>query len=206
MSSATRDRTIALIRTGTANLASVLAAFRRLGHAPLVTTDPQRVAEAAIAILPGVGAFGASMGEVQAAGLGEVLRERAAADRPLMGVCVGLQLLCGSSEEGPGVPGLGVIPGHVARFPEQPGLRVPNMGWCAVTPTAGARWLQPGHAYFAHSYRLTSVPEGWEGAVAEHGGPFVAALERGRTLALQLHPELSGAWGEDLLRRWLEEV
>ncbi len=200
-------RSLALVRTGTANLASVGAAFERLGYAPEITMDPAAVAVADVAVLPGVGAFGAARAALDASeGLVEALLGRIAAGRPLLAVCVGLHLLCASSEESPGVVGLGVVDGHLARFPAGPGVRVPHMGWAHVTPTSGARWLRPGAAYFAHSYRLPAVPAGWEGATAEHGGSFVAALERGPVLALQLHPELSGAWGEDLLRRWLEEV
>ena len=99
--------------------------------------------------------------------------------------------------------------GTVARFPEQPGLRVPNMGWCAVTPTPGARWLRPGHAYFAHSYAVDGeqagrlAASGWEVLSADHGAEFVAGVRRGRILACQFHPELSGAWGQDLLAGWL---
>ena len=200
---------LVLVRTGTANLASVLAAFRRLGFDPEVTTDPDQVASADLAVLPGVGAFGASRAALEG-GLDEAIRSRVTADRPLLAVCVGLQLLCRASEESPGVAGLGVVDGSVGRFatqaPDGQALRVPHMGWTAVTPTAGARWLSAGFAYFAHSYRLDAIPEGWEGATAEHGVRYVAGLERGAVLALQCHPELSGAWGQSVLEAWAGEA
>ncbi len=193
-----------LLETGTANLASVRAAFRRLGVEPRPGTDPAAVRDARHVVLPGVGTFGAAMARLRERGLDDALRERVAAGRPLLAVCVGLQLLCEGSGESPGVDGLGIVPARVTRF--EGAVRVPHMGWTRVTPTPGARWLRDGFAYFANSYRLPRVPEGFEGATADHGGPFVAALQRVGLLALQCHPELSGAWGAALLRAWLEEA
>ena len=98
--------------------------------------------------------------------------------------------------------GLGLLPARATRFSR--GVRVPQLGWNLVRPRPGCRLLQEGHAYFANSYKLDAVPDGWQGALAEHGGAFVAAVERGAVLACQFHPELSGAWGLALLRRWLD--
>ena len=192
---------VLVVRTGTANTASVLAGLERAGAAAAVVEDPARVAAARRVVLPGVGALAPAMERLAAGGLGEVLVARIAAGRPTLAVCLGLQLLCSSSEESPGRDGLGVIPGRVTRFGA--GLRVPQMGWNRVAPDAGCRLLQPGWAYFANSYRLVEPPPGWAVARADHGGPFVAALERGTVLACQFHPELSGDWGQALLRRWL---
>ncbi len=192
---------VLVVRTGTANTASVLAGLERAGAAAAVVEDPARVAAARRVVLPGVGALAPAMERLAAGGLGEVLVARIAAGRPTLAVCLGLQLLCSSSEESPGRDGLGVIPGRVTRFGA--GLRVPQMGWNRVAPDAGCRLLQPGWAYFANSYRLVEPPPGWAVARADHGGPFVAALERGTVLACQFHPELSGDWGQTLLRRWL---
>jgi imidazole glycerol phosphate synthase glutamine amidotransferase subunit len=193
---------VLVVRTGTANTASVLAGLRRAGAAAAVAEDPEPVAAARRVVLPGVGALAPAMERLAAGGLGEVLVARIAAGRPTLAVCLGLQLLCSSSEESPGRDGLGVIPGRVTRFGA--GLRVPQMGWNRVAPDAGCRLLQPGWAYFANSYRLVEPPPGWAVARADHGGPFVAALERGAVLACQFHPELSGDWGQALLRRWLD--
>ena len=97
--------------------------------------------------------------------------------------------------------GLAAIPGRARRFPEA--VRVPQFGWNQVEPGPGCRLLEPGYAYFANSYRVLEAP-GCRVATAEHGGRFVAALEQGRVLACQFHPELSGAYGQELIARWLE--
>lgn len=191
-----------VIRTGTANLASILAGLRRVGAAPRVTADPRDVALAPRVVLPGVGTLAAAMERLAACGLVGPLSERLAAGRPLLAVCLGLQLLCAESDESPGVAGLGVVPGRVTRFDS--GLRVPQLGWNRIEPEQQCRLLEPGHVYFANSYRLTGAPGGWRVAWCDYGGPFVAALERGAVLACQFHPELSGRFGLELLRRWLE--
>ncbi len=193
---------IAVIPTGVANTASVLAGLRRAGGKPRLERDPERIAAADHAVLPGVGAFAAGMRELHSADLGQVLRARIAAGRPTLAICLGLQLLCERSEESPGVDGLGCVAGDVAHF--DAGVRAPQFGWNHVTPAADCRLLRPGYAYFANSYRLPTAPPGWHAATADHGGRFVAAMEHGAVLACQFHPELSGRWGIDLLRRWLE--
>jgi imidazole glycerol phosphate synthase glutamine amidotransferase subunit len=118
-----------------------------------------------------------------------------------LAICLGLQILAEESEENPGVRGLGVLPATVTRFAD--GLRVPQLGWNRVAAGDGARLLEDGAAYFANSFKLDNVPPGWTGATADHGGEFVAALERGPVLACQFHPELSGHWGQTLIERWL---
>ena len=129
------------------------------------------------------------------------LVERVEADRPTIAICVGHQLLFTGSDESPGVRGLGMIDAHVGRYPET--VRVPQFGWNALEPEEACDLIEPGYAYFANSYRAIAAP-GWRVAGAEHGGRFVAAMERGRVLACQFHPELSGAYGHALLSRWLE--
>lgn len=193
-----------IIETGVANIASLFAGFRRLGAAPALTTDPDVVRTADRVVLPGVGAFAAGVARLRDRGLAPPLRERIAADRPTLAVCLGLQLLCESSEESPGETGLGAVPVHVTRFGA--GVRVPQFGWNRVEPGPGASCLEPGFAYFANSFRIDAavVPAGFGVATADHGGPFVAALQRGGLLACQFHPELSGAWGQALLGRWLQ--
>ena len=190
-----------IVATGVANTASVQAALRRLGAEPVLSQDPEAVRTADQLVLPGVGAFGAAMQTLRERGLEEALRERLLSGRPTLTICLGLQLLCKASEESPGAVGIGLIDASLGRFGA--GLRVPQMGWNRVEPTPGARLLTSGSAYFANSYRLAALPPGWEGATSDHGGPFVAALERGALLACQFHPELSGAWGQALLGRWL---
>lgn len=192
---------VLIARTGVANLASVVAGFQRLCATVRLGESAHDIATAARVVLPGVGAFGAGMRRLHETGVAEALRERIAAGRPTLAVCLGLQLLCESSEETPGVPGLGVVPGHVTRFSS--GLRVPQIGWNRIVPDDGCRFVQPGHAYFANSFRLPAAPTGWRAALADYDGPFVAALERGAVLACQFHPELSSDWGMALLGRWL---
>ena len=196
-----KPRSVCVVRTGVANLASVVTGLERVGASPRVGNDPVEIANAQWVVLPGVGAFGAGMTQLRADGLVEPLRHRIAAGLPTLAVCLGLQLLCEGSEESPGVEGLGVVPGRVTRFPET--LRVPQLGWNQVEPTPGCRLVEPGFAYFANSFRLAETPHGWRAAHADYGGGFVAALERGRVLACQFHPELSSAWGIALLKRWL---
>ena len=197
------SRTIVIVRTGTANLASVRAAFERLGHGVELTEDPIRVAEADRVVLPGVGAFGASMAELVKKSLTAPLIERARRNRSLLAICVGMQLLCRESTESPGARGLEVVHAQVSRF-GAPGLRVPQLGWNDVVAPPDARFVRSGVAYFANSYRVQQVMDGWIASTADHGGSFVAAMERGNVLACQFHPELSGAWGAQLLARWVE--
>lgn len=192
---------VLVVQTGTANIASVLAGLRRAGARPVVDNDPARLARADRVVVPGVGALAAAMSRLGRDGLIGVLRDRVSAGRPTLAVCLGLQLLCRSSEESEGVAGLGVLEAEVQRF--RGDVRVPQMGWNRVVPGKDCRYLEPGYAYFANSYRLTGAPDSWNTAWSDHGGPFVAAVEKGDVVACQFHPELSGSWGRDLLVRWL---
>lgn len=189
------------MRTGVANLASMENGLRKAGALPITNNDPGAIRDAAAVVLPGVGAFAAGMEALAAGGLDRALCDRIAAGRPTFAVCLGLQLLFEASEEGPGVRGLGIVPGAATRFPAS--VRVPQFGWNRVLPSATSMLLQSGYAYFANSYRVTSPPPGWAAATSDHGGAFVAAIERGDVVACQFHPELSGPWGIALLRRWI---
>jgi imidazole glycerol-phosphate synthase subunit HisH len=191
---------VVVLPTGTANLASVLAAFARQGAKAKIAREPAEVEDAERVVLPGVGTFGATMAGLRAAGLDAAIAERARSGAPILAMCVGLQVLFETSDESPG-EGLGVLPGRVGRFPET--VRVPQFGWNRIEPEPGCRYLEPGHAYFANSFRVLAAP-GCKVAHAEHGERFVAALERGPLVACQFHPELSGAFGHDLIARWLE--
>ncbi|MFQ5523542.1 MAG: imidazole glycerol phosphate synthase subunit HisH [Acidimicrobiia bacterium] len=192
---------LAIVPTGTANTASVMAALRRQGAEPCLVARPEEVEAAGQVVLPGVGTFGAAMAELDRLQLRQALASRVAEGRPTLAVCVGMQLLGADSEESPGVAGLGVIPGGVSAFPDD--VIVPQLGWNRVEPEAACRFLEPGWAYFANSYRFVSPPQGWTAATTQYGGSFVSALERGDVLACQFHPELSGEWGAKLLDRWL---
>jgi len=195
---------LVVVDTGAANTASVRAAFARLGLAATVTARPADVAGAERVVLPGVGAFGPAARRLRANGLDAVLAERVAADRPVLAVCLGLQLLCEASDEAPGMPGLGLLEGRVRAFP--PGVLSPQLGWNRVRPSRPGGLVEEGHAYFANGYRLVEPPRAGACSLSDHGGPFVAAVERGALLACQCHPELSGAWGRALLARWIERT
>ncbi len=192
---------VVIVPTGTANLASVMAAFRRLGAEPRVAEHQGDIARASHVMLPGVGAFGASMTRLREQALDGVLRDRVQADRPTICICVGHQLLFEESEESPGAVGLGVVPERIGRFGHD--VRAPQFGWNLVRPSEGCNLLEEGYAYFANSYRALAAP-GWNVAQAEHGGIYLAAVERGKVIGCQFHPELSGAYGAALLSRFLE--
>lgn len=192
---------VVVVRTGIANLASVLAAFTRLGVETHVSSDASDIEDASHVVLPGVGSFGPAVAELTSRGLGDVLRARVEEERPTLAICLGMQLLCASSEEAPGVAGLGLIPAPVERFRSD--VRIPQIGWNEITPTPGCEMLARGHVYFANSYRLAAAAPGWYAATSHHGETFVAAVERGGVLACQFHPELSGEYGRNLLSRWL---
>lgn len=190
-----------ILPTGTANLASVEAAFRKLGAGTSRARDPDAIVKASRVVLPGVGTFGATMAGLRKAGFDQAIVERVEAGRPTLTMCVGLQVLFETSEESPGIRGLDAIEGTVGRFPDD--VSVPQFGWNLIEAEAGCRYLQSGYAYFANSFRTRAAP-GCRCARAHHGEPFIAAFEQDDVVACQFHPELSGAFGHGLMQRWLE--
>ena len=196
---------VLIVPTGTANLASVKAAFQRLGADVAMAGQAEEIEAAMRVVMPGVGAFASSIGHLRRRGFADALCARIKAGRPTFAVCVGLQLLFEGSEESPDTRGLGAISGRITRLPDS--VRVPQLGWNRVEAGADCSLIEPGHAYFANSYRATPpLPDGWATATADHGGPFIAAFERGPVLACQFHPELSGPWGRALIERWLDKA
>jgi len=193
---------VALADYGAGNLRSLSSALVRAQAEPLVTTDAAVVAEAPLALIAGVGHVGSAAAGLARHGLDEALRERVAAGRPVAGICVGMQLLVGESEEGG--RGLGVLPGTVPRIR---GPRVPHMGWNTLAATRTSKildGLDGADVYFAHSFAVEPGDEELAVATVEHGGRIVAAVERGPLAGVQFHPERSGAAGartlENLLR------
>ena len=202
---------IALIDYGAGNLHSVHNAVIAAGAERVaVTSDPAIVRGARRIVLPGVGSFGAC-----ARGLGaipemvEVLEERVLDDGvPFLGVCVGMQLLATRGLEFGATPGLGWIPGEVRLIERtDPAIKVPHMGWNDVSPTPhanGATLIEPGEAYFLHSYHFQPESGRDVAAMTDHGGGLVAAVARDNILGVQFHPEKSQAYGLALLSRFLE--
>ncbi len=192
---------VAIIDSGVANLASISSAFERLAVDFIVSRSHAVVAAASHVVLPGVGSFAAGMAALRENGLDRAVMQAFSDDKPLLAVCLGMQLLGEASEESPGVHGLGIFAGRFRSLPV--GVRVPHLGWNGVKAPSRAGVVASGDAAFANSYCLTDPPAGWEAAWTTHGVRFVSALTRGRAVACQFHPELSGTYGMQLIERWL---
>lgn len=195
------QKDVHIVSTGTANIASVMASLRRLHAQPQLEPTPAQVLDADYVVLPGVGAFGAAVEMLKKQQLFAPLRERILAGKPTFAICLGLQLFCEASEESDGFEGLGIVPGVVKRFTGE--LRIPQFGWSGVKAAEKSHHFRDGYAYYANSYCLRDIPEGWDVAVSEYGGEYVAAMAKGDVVACQFHPELSGKWGQSLMSRWL---
>jgi glutamine amidotransferase len=198
---------ITIVDYGSGNLRSVQKAFERLGTAATITDDPNVVADAKRLVLPGVGAFGDAMRELDARGLVAPIQAHVRADRPFFGICMGLQLLFETGWEGGRHAGLGLLEGDVSRFDVTPELKVPHMGWNTVSWRGETARRPPvadgGFFYFVHSYHARPGDESIVAAVTDYGGPFCSAVRRGRLFATQFHPEKSQRLGLDLLRSFL---
>ncbi|MFI2712606.1 imidazole glycerol phosphate synthase subunit HisH [Micromonospora sp. NPDC018662] len=202
-------RRVVVLDYGSGNLRSAERALERAGADVTVTDDLTAAAGADGLVVPGVGAFAACMAGIEELGAGPVIADRVAAGRPVLGICVGMQVLFGHGEEhGVVTKGLGLLPGGVTRLPAP---RLPHMGWNTVHAPEGSVLFAglPADArfYFVHSYGVTDpaalAAAGVAVTTAHHGGDFVAAVERGALSAAQFHPEKSADTGAALLRNWL---
>ncbi len=192
---------IQIINTGVANIRSLQAAFDRLAEPWQLTDDAQEIKSASHVVLPGVGAFAAAVESIDRLNLRETIVNRLRhPDSPTLCICLGMQLLAESSDESQSARGLGIIPHQIKRFGNH--LAVPQLGWNQVAPQSDGPY-ETGEAYFANSFRLENPPEGWGFAQTNYGENFVSSIWRGRTLACQFHPELSGRWGQQVLRNWI---
>lgn len=196
---------VALVDSGGTNIGSVAYALERLGATARLTADPATIRAADRVILPGVGAAGAGMRRLRQAGLVEVLHEL---EQPLLGVCLGMQLLFERSEEDGGVDCLGLLPGQVVAIPGTDSERVPHMGWNTLTALREDRLtdgIRAGErAYFVHSY---AVPVTADTVLStEHAGRWTAVTGRGNRWGAQFHPERSADVGARLLRNFVAEV
>ena len=194
---------IAVVDFGGGNLGSLVSALERRGAQFVVTDSPDEVARAGAAILPGDGAFGATMDALRARGLDEAVRAVIAADKPFLGICVGMQLLFRSSDEHGEHAGLGYFGGAVSRFVRAP--RVPHMGWNQLAVTREHPFVRglgsDAYAYFLHSYRVPVDAD--TVASCEHGETFAAIVARDNVMATQFHPEKSAATGALLLDNFI---
>jgi glutamine amidotransferase len=199
---------LTIIDYGVGNLRNVYMAFRRLGVEANVTADVAEIRRSTALVLPGVGAFGDSIGNIRALGLEQTILDAIKDDLPFFGICVGLQLLFDVSEEMGEHRGLGVIPGRVRRFSHD--LTVPHMGWNQIHQQREApiwRGL-PDHsyAYFVHSYHVDPEDEGVIAATTDYGIDYTSAIARGNLYGIQFHPEKSQDVGERILRNFCIEA
>ena len=201
---------IAIIDYGVGNLFSAEKAFAALGADVRVTSDESTIRQADKIVLPGVGAFGDCMKNLEESGLIPVLKESVAAGKPLLGICVGLQVLFDGSEESPGAKGLGLIHGMVKKI-QAPGLKVPHMGWNSIKvrepreKTDLFRGLSDKpYVYFVHSYHAVPDDPSVITATTEYGEQLTASVAKGALQATQFHPEKSGDVGLAILRNFIE--
>lgn len=197
---------IAIVDYGMGNLHSVSKAVERLGYQPLVTGEREELLAADGIILPGVGAFGDAMEQLRETSLDSVMKEAAESGKPLLGICLGMQLLFSRSEEHGKYEGLGILPGSVVRFAGGD-YKVPHMGWNSLQfekrehPLFAG--LEEGHVYFVHSYHVLPEVQADLLAVTDYGQPVTAIVGRGSVYGMQFHPEKSGELGMSLLRNFL---
>jgi glutamine amidotransferase len=197
---------VAIIDYGAGNLRSVANAVTRLGYQPVVTDKPAEVLQAQAVILPGVGAAADTMAGLIRTEMAETVRRLIEDDRPLFAVCIGLQILLSSTEEGGGYECLGVVPGVVRRLPD--GLKIPHMGWNQVAQ----RRKQPlfkgipdkANFYFVHSYYADPEDKSVVAATTDYGLPWCSVLVKGNLVATQFHPEKSGTLGLKMYENFLK--
>ena len=205
---------VAIIDFGMGNLRSVEKAFHKAGmDSAFITDNPREVAQADKAVLPGDGTFDQTMHSLRRSGTDKIVTEFAASGRPFLGICVGMQVLLTTSEEGePGVLGQNLVPGQVRRFPANSGIKVPQIGWNTLAfaphsplgeglPQADLPGASP-MAYFLNSYYCVPDDPADLAATTDYGLPFCSALHRGNVWATQFHPEKSGPVGLAILRNF----
>ena len=199
---------VAIIDYDAGNIRSVEKAVVLLGHEAVVTRAREEILSADHVILPGVGAFGDAMEKLHGYGLVSVIREAVDKKLPFLGICLGLQLMFESSEEAPGVEGLGLLPGRILRIPAKEDLKIPHIGWNSLTfPNQGRMFrgiAEGAYVYFVHSYYLKAGEQEIVKASTEYGTLIHASVERDNLFACQFHPEKSSEVGLKILQNFLE--
>ena len=198
---------IAILDYDAGNIKSVEKALHYLGEETTVTRDPQTLLNADKVILPGVGSFGQAMENLHTYGLVPVIHEIVEKKTPFLGICLGLQLLFESSEETPGVEGLGILKGKIVKIPPAPGLKIPHMGWNNIKVKEDSRLFkglpENPYVYFVHSYYLQADDEDIVAATTEYGVKIHAAVEKDNIFACQFHPEKSSTVGLQILKNFV---
>ncbi len=198
---------VAVVDYDAGNIRSVEKALLSLGENAVITRDREEILRADRVILPGVGAFGDAMNKLNAYGLADVIKEVVENNTPFLGICLGLQLLFESSEETPGVDGLGILKGRIIKIPENKGLKVPQIGWNSINfPNKGRLFAgidEGAYVYFVHSYYLQADEPEIVTAETEYAAHIHASVEKGNVFACQFHPEKSSDVGLRILRNFL---
>ena len=199
---------IAILDYDAGNIKSVEKALKYLGEDAVITRDREEILSADKVILPGVGAFGDAMEKLHRFGLVDVIRQVTAAGTPFLGICLGLQLLFRSSDESPGVEGLGVLDGEIVSIPPKEGYKIPHMGWNSIKIKKGARLFkdipEDSYVYFVHSYYLKAGREEDVTATTEYSALIHASVEHDNVFACQFHPEKSSEIGLKILKNFVE--
>jgi glutamine amidotransferase len=199
---------IAIIDYNAGNLKSVEKALHFLGQECVVTRDFHEIEQADKVILPGVGAFGDAMGQLKKYELDKVIREVAEKETPFLGICLGLQLLFEGSDESEGVEGLHILDGAIRRIPDQPGLKIPHIGWNSLNLRNNGRLFvgleEHPYVYFVHSYYLQAKDEQIVKATTEYSATIHASVEKDNIFACQFHPEKSGDVGLAILKNFAQ--
>ncbi len=199
---------VAIIDYDAGNVKSVEKAITALGKHAILTGKPDEILSAEHVILPGVGAFGDAMKKLNQYGLVDTIRKVIEKKTPFLGICLGLQLLFESSEESPGVDGLGILPGKIVRIPEKDDLKIPHIGWNSLSYPNQGRLFQgvpeQSYVYFVHSYYLQADEPEIVKAVTEYGTLIHASVEKDNIFACQFHPEKSSEVGMTILKNFLD--
>ncbi len=194
---------ITIIDYGVGNLRSVQRAIQRYYSDVIISNEEEQIKKSTGIVLPGVGAFGDAVKELKRGGLFSLLKQ-IIPTKPTLGICLGMQLLLNTSEESPGVEGLGIIPGRVKKLETVKSIRVPHTGWNRVTGIKEPYFS--GYAYFNHTYYCDVVEKNIVTAITLHGIRFSAIFNNEKILALQFHPEKSKTIGENILKYWVNSL